>query len=172
MSRNLQSSACCGSIIRLSDLRGKPIEFRRYGCEPVTIGTKWVCPSCKTSYFAWWCDAVWQGGFDVSTPKFAIDLSYYYTLDDEQVPEPINEPRYLCLDNAEDNQNVLDRPEHLTACCGHIVRLSDLRGKPIEFRRYGSELAAIGTKWVYKLKRKFDGSVDHYKARLVAKGYA
>jgi transposase InsO family protein len=31
---------------------------------------------------------------------------------------------------------------------------------------------AIGTKWVYKLKRKPDGTVDRYKARLVAKGYA
>ena len=31
---------------------------------------------------------------------------------------------------------------------------------------------AIGTKWIYKLKRKPDGSIDRYKARLVAKGYA
>ena len=31
---------------------------------------------------------------------------------------------------------------------------------------------AIGTKWVYKLKCKLDGSVERYKARLVAKGYA
>ena len=31
---------------------------------------------------------------------------------------------------------------------------------------------AIGTKWVYKLKRKPDGTIDRYKARLVAKGYA
>ena len=31
---------------------------------------------------------------------------------------------------------------------------------------------AIGTKWVYKIKRKSDGSIDRYKARLVAKGYA
>ena len=31
---------------------------------------------------------------------------------------------------------------------------------------------AIGTKWLYKLKRKLDGSIDRYKARLVAKGYA
>ena len=30
---------------------------------------------------------------------------------------------------------------------------------------------AIGNKWVLKLKRKADGSVERYKARLVAKGY-
>ncbi|MCO5593221.1 hypothetical protein L7F22_047228 [Adiantum nelumboides] len=31
---------------------------------------------------------------------------------------------------------------------------------------------AIGTKWVYKLKRKSDGEIHRYKAPLVAKGYA
>jgi histone deacetylase 1/2 len=29
----------------------------------------------------------------------------------------------------------------------------------------------IGCKWVYKIKRKADGSIDQYKAQLVAKGY-
>lgn len=30
---------------------------------------------------------------------------------------------------------------------------------------------AIGCRWVYKIKHRFDGSIEHYKARLVAKGY-
>ncbi|CAO2832503.1 unnamed protein product [Amaranthus hypochondriacus] len=30
---------------------------------------------------------------------------------------------------------------------------------------------AIGSKWVYKVKLKSDGSLERYKARLVAKGY-
>jgi hypothetical protein len=29
----------------------------------------------------------------------------------------------------------------------------------------------IECKWVYKVKRKADSTIDHYKARLVAKGF-
>ena len=30
---------------------------------------------------------------------------------------------------------------------------------------------SIGNKWILKIKRKVDGSIERYKARLVAKGY-
>ena len=31
--------------------------------------------------------------------------------------------------------------------------------------------SSIGCKWVYKIKTRSDGTVDHYKARLVARGF-
>lgn len=34
-----------------------------------------------------------------------------------------------------------------------------------------SNMNIVGCKWIFKLKRKEDGSIDCYKARLVGKGF-
>lgn len=34
-----------------------------------------------------------------------------------------------------------------------------------------SSMNVLGNKWVFRIKRNFDGTIDHHKDRLVAKGY-
>jgi hypothetical protein len=46
------------------------------------------------------------------------------------------------------------------------------RNNTYKLRKTKNGEKAIGCKWVLKIKRKPDGSIDKYKARLVAKGYA
>lgn len=55
MSRNLCKSSCphCGYLVRLSDLRGKPVEFRRYSQYAPVLGVRFDCP-CGQIYFAAW----------------------------------------------------------------------------------------------------------------------
>ncbi|GKV49967.1 hypothetical protein SLEP1_g56689 [Rubroshorea leprosula] len=56
-------------------------------------------------------------------------------------------------------QAMLDELQALDkTCTWHLVDL--LAGKPL-----------VGCKWVYKIKTRFDGSVEHYKACLIAKGF-
>ena len=31
--------------------------------------------------------------------------------------------------------------------------------------------SVVGCKWIYKIKTRSDGSIEHYKTRLVAKGF-
>ena len=35
-----------------------------------------------------------------------------------------------------------------------------------------NEVELITCKWIFKLKKKVDGTVDRYKARLVARGFS
>ena len=55
MSRNLCTSSCeiCERTVRLSDLRGKPIEFRQYGPYAPEMGCRFDC-ECGEVYFAIW----------------------------------------------------------------------------------------------------------------------
>lgn len=52
MSREMTTSSCCSYTVTLSDLRGKPVEFRKYRQYRPVIGVRWDCPECGTSYFA------------------------------------------------------------------------------------------------------------------------
>lgn len=81
MSRNLCRDFCpdCGpeTKIKLSDLVGKPIEFRKYGRYSPTIGTKWICPKCGKVYFChfrkfdtFWGELAEQ--FDKPTLNFGV----------------------------------------------------------------------------------------------------
>lgn len=77
MSRNLCTSKCCDNIVRLSDLRGKPIEFRQYYQYAPEIGCRWDCPTCKTAYFAIWRhnDSYWGLNSNIIDREEAIQFA-------------------------------------------------------------------------------------------------
>jgi hypothetical protein len=126
MSRNLARSTCCDNVLRLSDLRGKPIEFRRYHDSLPNIGTRWDCPDCHVPYFVIW-RTVGDGALDPHDgAQFVLDLSHYWTFNDEPLCFPCRDtgwnddlnapcddckamyqeptPRSVCEDDADDRQ--------------------------------------------------------------------
>jgi hypothetical protein len=74
------------------------------------IGTRWDCPTCGTAYFAFWRDAKWDNRLNEWGSGFVIDLSYYESFNDEHYIdekgniEGLDDPAYLCLDDAGDVQ--------------------------------------------------------------------
>ena len=53
MSRNRNRDSCCNNYIKIEDLIGKPLEFRKYGEYAPHPGVKWSCPTCKRVFFVW-----------------------------------------------------------------------------------------------------------------------
>ncbi|MCO5596690.1 hypothetical protein L7F22_050758 [Adiantum nelumboides] len=86
-----------------------------------------------------------------------VDLACFSTLCDADEPDSFEQALELCVQWKDAMQQEIDSIHK-----NHTWDLVDLpTGKK-----------PIGTKWVFKVKRKQDGTVDRYKARLVAKGYA
>jgi hypothetical protein len=80
--------------------------------------------------------------------------------------------RYSMLaasDEPRDLHDVLNSPEWKQEMDTEFDALQKYRTWHLVPPKSGSNV--INCKWVYKVKRKADGSIDRYKARLVAKGF-
>ena len=63
-----------------------------------------------------------------------------------------------------------DAQKYHEAACNEIQSLLD--NGTWELASLPPGRKAIGSRWVFVIKRKSDGSIDRYKARLVAKGFS
>ncbi|KAG7594052.1 Integrase catalytic core [Arabidopsis thaliana x Arabidopsis arenosa] len=98
----------------------------------------------------------------INKPKYLQD---YVLLVEEE-----GETLLMCLNNEPRNFHEAKQFKELTGACEN--ELSSIE----RFKTWDLVDLPIGTKpialkWVFKLKRNLDGSINKYKARLVAKGY-
>lgn len=76
----------------------------------------------------------------------------------------------MCLNNEPRNfYEAKESKEWTLACEDEIKSINKNRTWDLVHLPLGAK--PIGLKWVFKLKRNSDGSINKYKARLVAKGY-
>jgi len=79
----------------------------------------------------------------------------------------------MCLNSEQEPkmyQDAMTQPHWQEAMQVEIVAL--MENQTWEVIPTPPSIKLIGCKWVFKIKRRPDGSVERYKARLVAKGYS
>jgi histone deacetylase 1/2 len=100
----------------------------------------------------------------ISKPKRAPDGHTLYPL-----------PRALLVSASPSCQEPTSFTEASKSCHWRKVMNSEfdalLRNQTWELVPPSHHLNVIGCRWIFKIKRKADGSIERYKARLVDKGY-
>lgn len=86
------------------------------------------------------------------------------------IAEELGEEILLYLNNEPKNFSEAKKSKEWTrACVDEIDSIEKNETWILVDLPYGAK--AIGLKWVFKIKRNADGSINKYKSRLVAKGY-
>ena len=99
----------------------------------------------------------------ISKPKYLED--YVLLLAEEE-----GERLLMCLNNEPESfEEAKIHKEWLRACEAEIESITKLDSWELVDLPPGAK--PIGLKWIFKLKRNSDGSINKYKSRLVAKGY-
>ena len=115
-------------------------------------------------------DHVYSGQVDDFLPyddalEFAFDSVVQHALKAEQEhfgePKSISEVMQLALD---------ERSKWLKAAQDEIQSL--VENGTFELVQLPPGRRAIGSRWVFRVKRNADGSIERYKGRLVAKGFS
>lgn len=84
--------------------------------------------------------------------------------------EEAGERLLMCVDNEQyDFEEAKECKEWIRACEDGIYSITKLECWTLVDLPQG--VKPISLKWIFKLKRNSDGSINKYKARLVAKGY-
>ncbi|KAG7557329.1 Zinc finger CCHC-type superfamily [Arabidopsis suecica] len=98
----------------------------------------------------------------VTRPKYLNDYVLLAEIESEKLLMIINEEPW-------DYQEAKESAEWREACKDEISSIT--KNNTWNLVELPAGVKPIGLKWVFKIKRNSDGSINKYKARLVAKGY-
>ncbi|KAG7599886.1 Zinc finger CCHC-type [Arabidopsis suecica] len=103
-----------------------------------------------------------RSGRETTKPKYLNDYVLLAELECERLLLAINEEPW-------DYSEAKEGKEWREACDEEISSIT--KNKTWDLVDLPAGIKPIGLKWVFKIKRNSDGSINKYKARLVAKGY-